>query len=129
MGVGYGRAYFDDARAGAGCDEGSGRADIECIVPVAACPDNVHDKVLVGVLDHRFECARTQHLGSCDEALWLLLYLLNVHRSEKGADLCGGQSIGGKEMLECELEVIRCELLGRLDDLFEQRSERGGRVL
>ena len=121
--------YLDYACACAGCDDGGGRADDECVVPVPTGPDDVDDKVLVVVFDRGFDCPSTEHLGSRCEDFWAPLYPLDVQHSEKGADLRGRHDIGRKEVFEGESEVVWGEMLGRLDKLLQERFELVGRVL
>lgn len=98
-------------------------------MPIPTCSDDVNDKVLVVILNHRFECSRTEHLGSCSKIFWTSLYPLNMHRSKESTDLRGRNDIGGEEVFEGEFEIVRSKILGRFDELFEQGFELVGRVL
>lgn len=85
---------------------------------ISTGPDDIDDKILVGILDHCFEGPRTEHLGGRCEVIWTLLYPLDMHRSKEGTDLRGRDDIGCKEVFEGELEVVWGEILGRLDEFF-----------
>lgn len=111
--------YLDYSSACAGGDDSSTRADVECIVPISTGPDDIDDKVLVIVLDRCFEGPGTEHISSHCEVFLALLYPLDMRRSKEGTDLRGRDDIGCKEMFEGEFEVVRGEMLGRLDELFQ----------
>jgi hypothetical protein len=98
-------------------------------MPVPTGPDDVDDKVLVIVLDRRFECLRTEHPGSRCEVVWASLCPVDVHRSEEGADLRGRHEIRCKEVFKGEFEVVWGEMLGGLDELLQERFELVGCVL
>ena len=118
-------AYLDDAGARAGCDDGGCGADVECVVSVAACADDVDDKVLVGVLDHHLVRPGEKEVDSCCEDLWALFEAVDVRGGEEGADLGVGDAVGDDEEFESAGEVVWGELRRGLDELFEDRSKLG----
>lgn len=118
-----GGAYFDYPSTCASCDDRCSRADVECVVPVSTCSDDVDDKVLVGVLERRLVCTSAKHLCGCCEDFRSLFYPVDVCCGKKGPDLRRRDKIG-EEMFEGEPEVVRGEICGCFDELLQQRFER-----
>jgi hypothetical protein len=120
--------HLVDAESCSGGDDGSGGADVERVVAVAACPDNVADGPVSMLLDVDFAGMVLHDLGALCDNLGLTVLAGQAEGCEKGADLGRVGAVMLCEVVEGEAGVGEREG-GRVGDEFlEERRERLGRV-
>ena len=116
--------YLYHACACTRCDEGSGRADVESVVSVAARADDV-DEVLIGIIDDGWNGARKNERGSGEKEVFAKLDPSDSESREECADLLWESGAWCDEVIDGSLDVSISEKFRRLYELRQERFKIG----
>lgn len=118
-------SYLDHSCSCSCSDNRSCRTDIEKVIAIPACPDDVDYEIGVDVLDRSSQCAFSEDGGCGSQELGSSLDTVDVECSEECADLRWVQRFWGEEQAKRRFEIVRAEVFRCFHQPLEECPEDG----